>query len=269
MLAATLLALAPSLFCQVAEAANPCVTAADEAQNLKSAGKLREARASFLVCAQRTCNSVVRASCEKFLQELEEQTPSVIVRVVDSRGHDVLGARVTIDEAAVALDGTPVAVDPGQHVIRAKARSGDLAEQKALVALGEKARVIRLSFDKPLEQDGTRGNVVTRAKPPVPVVEEPSNTVPIVLGTVGAIGVIAFVALEIAAQSKYSDLEAGCLKTRGFCTQAETDPAKEVFVGAGVSLGIAVVALGAAAIVYFTRKPSPAAVLYQGGAVRF
>ena len=64
----------------------------------------------------------------------------------------------------------------------------------------------------------------------------------------------AFGYFEVAGQSGYSDLENGCYRTASKCTAAETDPVRRQFVAAGISLGIAVVALGAAAILYFTHS---------------
>ncbi|MBX3224571.1 MAG: hypothetical protein KF795_28915 [Labilithrix sp.] len=273
-LAALLGAAAISLFCAPARAASPCVTAADEAQDLRGRGKLREARASLLVCASRSCNPVVRADCERWLKEVDEATPSIVVRAVDSRGRDVLGARVTIDGAAIKLDGSPVEVDPGRRVLRAKTRAGDVAEQTTLVALGEKARVVELRFDRPLQQDGARLPSDRRHEPPTnegtpgdrpPAGDEdaraPSNALPIALAAVGGVALGAFGYFELSGQAGYADLESGCYRTAAKCAPAEVDPVRQQFVFAGISLGVSLVALGAAAIVYFTSKPSSTARL--------
>lgn len=61
-----------------ASAANVCVTAADKGQDLRAAGKLDEARASFLVCAKASCNRVVRADCERWIKEIDA-TPAPVV----------------------------------------------------------------------------------------------------------------------------------------------------------------------------------------------
>jgi hypothetical protein len=282
-LAAGLAATAFSVFGRGATAANPCVTAADTAQDLRAAGKLREARATFLVCAQKSCNSVIRSGCEKWLREVDEEMPSLVVRTVDARGRDVLGARVTIDETPVDLDGHPVAVDPGRHVVRAKARSGDVTEQKVLVALGEKARVLQIRFEEPLEQDGTRPTGESTRPRPNTAHEKntatqaakndaspPSNALPIALGAIGVVALGAFGYFEIVGQSRYGDLEDGCLKTAAKCSPAEVDPVRQQFIAAGISLGISVVTLGAAAVLYFTRRPASAAQLdVWRGAVTF
>jgi hypothetical protein len=244
---------------------NPCVAAASDAQDLRAAGKLRDARASLLACSKRSCNAVVRSDCEKWLKEIDEQTPSLIVRVVDVRGKDVLGVQVTIDETPIDLDGTPVPLDPGQRVIRARTRSGDVVEQKTLIALGEKARVVEVHFSVALEQDGTRRNEKPAKaadgkrdddKSPAPKKrEEGSVVLPIVLTGIGVAALGTFGYFEIAGQSAYADLENGCYRTRS-CTQAEVDPVKQQFLTAGIALGVSALALVSAAVVYFTRKPA-------------
>jgi hypothetical protein len=54
-------------------AANACVTAADKGQDLRAEGKLDDARAMFAVCSKATCNKVVRADCDRWVKEIDEQ----------------------------------------------------------------------------------------------------------------------------------------------------------------------------------------------------
>jgi hypothetical protein len=227
-----------------------------KAQDLKDSGHLREARAQLLVCIQKNCNSVIRSDCEKWLKEVDEQTPSLTVRVVDSRGHDVIGVRVTIDDALIEMNGTPVQVDPGQRVIKARAKSGDVAEQKTLVAQGEKGRVIEVKFDTALAQDGTKDvPAPTEPERPKPTTDESEAlpVIPITLAVIGGVALGAFIFFEARGQSGFSDLVATC---KPHCTDAQQDPVKSDFLAAGISLSVAVAGLAAATIVYFARKPS-------------
>ena len=265
----TLLLVVASLLAAAlpARAANVCVTAAGNAQDLRASNRLHEARAALLVCSQRQCNGVVRADCERWLREVDAQAPSLVVRAVDARGHDVVGAHVTIDDAPSDLDGRPVSVDPGQRRVHAQASGGAVVDQRVVVARGEKARVIELKFDVPLEEDGSA--YVAPAPPqeaPAPKAPAP-NIVPYVLGGVGVVSLVVFGYFEVSGHSAYSDLENGCGHTQT-CTSAELDPVKGNFLGAGVSLAIGLVALGAAAITYVVGKPTkPAFSLAQRGFV--
>lgn len=243
-------ALASSLVLGSASAANRCVDAATSAQDLRSQSKLVEARTQLVTCSQKSCNAVVRGDCERWLKEVDDATPTVIVRVVDPRG-DVVGANVTIDDAPITLDGMPVPVDPGPRVLKVRASSGETMEQSALVAQGEKGRIIEIRFDHEVAHEGPPVSKPTPQAAP----EAPSNVVPITLAAVGAAAVVSFVVFEALGQSGYSNLKDTCAKTTG-CGDSDIDPVKTQFTIAGVSLIIAGVALAAAGVVYFTRKSS-------------
>lgn len=251
-----------------------------DAQDLRKNGQLREARAQLLVCAAKSCNAVIRSDCEKWLREVDEETPTIVVRVVDSRGQDVLGGKVTIDDARIELDGKPVTVDPGQRTIKARAKSGDVAETKVLVVLKEKARVVEVKFPVELSPDGTKPGSQppsSDTNPPHPSNENekkredgPSLTVPITLAVVGGVALGAFGFFEITGHSGYDDLKSSCATTAKGCSDEQIDPVKSKFVAAAVSLGVGVVALGAAAVVYFTSKSSaPASAFRWSPVLRF
>jgi hypothetical protein len=252
-------------------AANPCLAAASDTQDLRKENKLREARLAALTCSRPTCNSVVRASCERWLKEIDEDQPSLIVHPVESRGRDVLGARVTIDDTAVELDGVPVAIDPGPHVVRARARSGDVTEQKVLIVLKEKARVIEIRFNAPLNQDGTKpkedepskpqgsGAAPTDPRPADPVTNEPKApernlVLPFALAGIGVVALGALGYFYFSGSSDLAEIEQRCRPNR--CTEAQVDPVRSKYLGAQVALGVSVIAFAAAAIVYLTGSGS-------------
>lgn len=259
--------------------ATPCLAANESAQDLMKSGKLKDARAALLVCARPSCNNVVRNDCERWLKEVDRDMPSIVVRAVDVRGRDLLGVRATIDGQAIELDGSPVAVDPGPHQIRVRAKSGDVAKEDALVAVGEKARVLQVRFPIALEQDGTRPKdppsairPKTEGEPEAPTKAEPSMVPVYALGGIGLTALAVFGYFEIAGQSGYSDLESGCGRTAAKCSPQEIEAVRGQFVGAAISLGVSVVALAAAGILYLTRKPSPgtpATKVTLDGAIRF
>lgn len=253
-----------SLTASTSWAGGACVTAADRAQDLRNAGKLRAARTELLVCTAPTCNAVVRADCEKWLRELDAEAPSLVVHAVDARGNPVRVEQATIDDVAVG-EGTAHAVDPGSHVVRVTTRGGESAERKVVVSLGEKSRRIDVRFDAALEEDGTkarpprppRADEDAPMRAPADTVEAPKRSlvVPIVLASVGVVALGTFAGFEVAGHSGYADLESGCAKTRA-CTDADIDPVRGKFIGASVALGVSVVALAAAALVYFLDKPA-------------
>lgn len=257
-----------------AHAAGQCVAAADRAQDLRSAGKLRAARAELAQCSASTCNAVVRGDCERWQREIDAQMPTIVVHVVDSRGKEVVGARVTIDETPAVLDGTAIPLDPGAHVLRARNDAGDVATQRPVVIVGEKSRMLELRFDVPLEEDGSRATVAPPPPPPraaEPPPPEPSRSyvLPIVLGSIGVAAGGVFGYFEATGEASYRGLENGCGRTRS-CTDADTDPVRAKFIGASVALGVSAVSLGAAVIALLVTKPSsPAAKHIAPNGVRF
>ena len=241
-----------------ASAGSTCVSAADKGQDQRAAGKLKEARATFLGCAQSTCKEVIRNDCERWIREIDKDIPSIVVRVTDARKHDVLGVTLTIDDAPLERDGSaPVLVDPGPHVVRARTAAGDVAESKAHVVVGEHARIVDVRFDRALEEDGSRyaEPLQPAAKPEEPseVTKGPSLVLPLTLGAVGVVALGTFGVFQWQGRRDFAELENGCGRTRS-CTDAETAPVKEKFAISIVALGMSAVALGAAAYFFFTGK---------------
>ena len=99
-------------------AANACVSAADKGQDLRSAGKLDEARALFLVCAKPACNRVVRADCERWMKEIDEEISQAAERERERER----------DRAAMA---EPPAVDAARSSARVSIAIADPATSSA------------------------------------------------------------------------------------------------------------------------------------------
>src|SRR5262249_17034964 len=68
--------------------------------------------------------------------------PSLVFAARDARGSDIFDVGVVLDGKRLVerLDGRPVEVDPGQHVVRFEAKDYEAVEQRVLVREGEKAR---------------------------------------------------------------------------------------------------------------------------------
>jgi hypothetical protein len=220
-----------------------CATAAEHAQSLRDAAKLRAALAELLVCARAVCPAVVRDDCAKWAGELQEQMPTIIVRAHDSRGRDVAGVRVLVDGAPLMgrLEGVAVGVDPGTHRFRFQAASGAVTEVELVVNEAEKRRVVPVAFDVALEVDGTATPVGPTAPSPS---SEPRSSVPLyIVGGVGVAALASFTYFELHGQSDYRGLRDGCARTHA-CAQSDVDSARTELVVGAISLGTAVVAAG-------------------------
>jgi hypothetical protein len=267
-------------FGKTTQAANPCLVANDVGQDLEKANKLRAARAQFATCSQKSCNPTIRTDCEAFLKRVDENMPTVVVKVVDSRGQDVPGADVTIDDEKITLDGTAVAVDPGQRTFQAKVKAGESVDSKPLIVVKEKSRVVTLKFSVPLTAEGNRlkegdsspssssssasssssenrhslrnhdnSNTTTTNKSSS---EIPTATY--VLGGVGIVALGAFAVFQLNLKSKMNVLD----ECSPNCRTADVDSAKQTYAFSLVSLGVAVVTLAGAAYFYFTNDKSGA-----------
>ena len=189
-------------------AATACVNAADKGQDLRSAGKLDEARAQFLVCAKPACNRVVRADCERWVKEIDEEKA-------------------------------------------AKAEAEEKARQKAEKALPPAPVVapsparVSIAIADPATSSST--SAAPAATFPV---------APAVLGGIGVLSLAAFGYFQVQGWSSYASLENGCAKTQT-CADSDIEATRSQFVASGAALGVSVVSLGVAAILYFTRSGSP------------
>ncbi len=120
-----------------------CVRSAEEAQPLMTAKNLREARERLMVCARQQCPTAVRRDCEMWLRQVERDTPTVIVSLRDASGNMVTPAEITVDGTAVPkTDKGQIPLNPGEHVIRARATDGSWRKQRVTAAVGQQSRAI-------------------------------------------------------------------------------------------------------------------------------
>jgi hypothetical protein len=132
-----------------------CIAASERGQSQRDDGKYRAARDSFVECARDTCPRLVQQSCTKWLRELDESTPTIVLGARDEKGTDLTQVTVTLDDApfATVLDGKPIAVDSGPHVLRFQREGAAAVELKLLVRAGEKARVVSVDLPSiPIEE---------------------------------------------------------------------------------------------------------------------
>ena len=123
-----------------------CMAASDQGQELRDDGNYRRAREAFGACARTACPPLLRRDCAHWLAELEDAWPSIIVAAKDGDGNDLVDVEVRLDgEVLVAkLDGRPLRVDPGEHVIHVEAEGRPPVEEHVVVRAGEKNRSVEV-----------------------------------------------------------------------------------------------------------------------------
>jgi hypothetical protein len=223
-----------------------CFSSAESAQQLRAQNKLRGARDALLVCAQVGCPGSVQKDCTKWLGEVKDALPTVVFAAHDARGNDLADVSVTLDDVKVAdtLDGRPVEIDPGPHVLRYDRAGSSSTTKSVVIAAGQKLREIAVE----MAQEAGAATAATAQRPPFPL---PS----IVLGAVGAAALVSMTAFWISGRSGFSSLETSCSPS---CDPSRVDPVRAELVVGDVSAGVALVSLGLATWFYFGRPRTTA-----------
>jgi hypothetical protein len=119
-----------------------CIDANGRAQHLRSEAKLQEAREQLRTCSNPVCPVMGRSDCTKRLDDLETAQPTIAFEAKDGAGADVVAVKVTVDGKPLAdrLDGTPLPIDPGQHVFTFEMAGQPAVTRTLVLTEGEKGR---------------------------------------------------------------------------------------------------------------------------------
>jgi hypothetical protein len=210
-----------------------CLAAAEQGQNQRDDGHYRAAHESFSACARAVCPRVVLQSCTRWLRELDQDAPTVVLGAKDDEGNDLTNVRVSFDGAlfATVLDGKPIGADAGEHVLRFERDGSVPVEQKLVLRAGEKARVVTVTLrseSAPMETAAPEP-----VKPPIVAVEpQPpeallsAHHVAAAALAVGALGAAGAGALFLVGSNQAKD-DAARLRSGlapNACTHAEATP---------------------------------------------
>jgi hypothetical protein len=225
-----------------------CADSYKNAQVQMRSGALRRARESLLVCVADKCPSVLQPDCMRWLTEVEAAMPTMAFAAKGADGKDVTDVRVTMDGQPLreSIDGKAVPVDPGTHMLRFEHGGETPIDQQIVVREGEKARVVTVSWAKAAaaaEGGGDRG----------PAPKSGSNTAAWVFGGLGAASLATFGVLGIHGMTRRSALEKDCF---GSCSQDKIDSVKTEFAIADVALGVGIVSVGVATVLFLTGGSS-------------
>jgi hypothetical protein len=235
---------------QKAEKADRCIAASERGQQERDRGALVDARASFRACVADDCPAMLRKDCGRWLEDVEQGIPTIVLGARDSHGDDVIGARVLVDGTQIfeVESGRAVALDPGPHLIRFEKPPAAPVEQTVVLRMGERNRPILVTFAAPVEE-----------KAPAPPHAPPASRARIspwvfVAGGVGVAGVGAFAYFGATGLSEKSRLRAECAPT---CTDDQVAPVRNRYLAADISLGIGIVAFAIAGYLFFhTADPA-------------
>jgi hypothetical protein len=247
--------LAPALVFSASAAraeSRQCIEQHARAQDLRREGNLLQAKLMLAACSRdERCPSVVSAECTEMLEQLRPSIPSVVFAAVSPEGRDTVDVEVYVD-GELRLQQLPlkaVEFNPGQYRFRFVAASGESIEQPLLLREGERNRRLVIDFRPP---GGAPEPAFPEEPPEEPPAEEPSSpTASYVLGGIGlaSLGSFAFFAVQGRR------IQERCIPT---CSDEEVDVIYRNYLVADISLGVGLVALTTATILYFTHDSTPA-----------
>jgi hypothetical protein len=250
--------------CGVASAAPPtkdeCIDANETAQSLRKGESLREAEQRLLICVSANCPGPVRDDCAQRLTEVRSVIPTIVFVVKDEADQDLSAVRVTMDGAPLVdkLDGTAVAVNPGQHQFVFEAEGRTRQEKALLVREGEKDRHERIVLAAP--------PVESPESAPVHVEPAPDGRVQrvagIAVGTAGAVGVVFGAVFGLVAKSTYDHaLSTECHNNDpNDCFNNGPADGRTAFgqaTASTVAFVVGGVLIGGGALLYFTAPKGP------------
>lgn len=248
--AATPEAPTPSLADQKAA----CASGFEQSQVFRQAGKLRASRKELLKCVQPMCSRPVQEQCNRWLEEVEHVTPTIVIGAT-AEGQDRLDVHVELDGEVLsdALNGTAIDVDPGPHVFKFAYSDYAPIEKTVVIREGDRVRKIGVSFRRKPVAEPVAVAPATTAPPPV-MMHRPVPTLAYVLAGVAVVGGGAFAFLGSTAASRRTLDETSCSPT---CADSEVSSLHTRLVAADVSLGVGIAALLGATIVYASRPTVP------------
>jgi hypothetical protein len=253
------LVLLPQLAPAVSRAAEPskqeCVSANERAQDLRRAAQLREAKKELAVCMSAGCPAPVREDCAARLSEVDAAMPSLVFVAKDRGGNDMSAVLVTMDGLPFAdnLDGTAVAVDPGEHKFIFEGEGLPATEKVVVVHEGDKSRHVNVVLG------GTAADLPADSQEGL---FSPKNrrTIGMAVGGAGALGVLVGTAFGIVAKSTYDHAWDECGKDARSCPPQGVSDGKAAHDQASVSTVSFVTGallLAGGAVLYFSAPKVP------------
>jgi hypothetical protein len=226
-----------------------CVDANTGAQTHRREGKLSQARDELRLCGDPHCPRIVRDDCTKRLDELEQAQPTLVFDVKDASGGDIGDAKVSVDGKRLTekLDGTAVAVDPGEHAFTFEVEDQPPVSQTLVVKEGEKGRRVSvvLGTPPPAPPPPEAPPSPSPPPPPPPPPPFPLRTVGLVVGGAGVAGLGVGTVFGLIAGSKWSSAKAECVSPTSCTSYARATSDRGVSLTDATASSVAFVAGGA------------------------
>jgi hypothetical protein len=237
-----------------------CLAAHRESQALRKQYQLLESRALLSECTHAACPTPVKRDCSRWVEEIDQQLPSVVFRLDTSEGDSSRDIKVFVDGELrfQSLPNRATEFNPGTYRFSFSMPGKDTVEQEVVLGEAEKFKNIAVKFpsaQKPSEAvASTKPNEAITPGPTSKVSSIPANRpVPVASYVFAGLGVAAaasFAAWGFSSKSLRSNLENQCAPD---CGQTEIDKIRTRALIADISLAASAASFGTAAILYFAR----------------
>ncbi len=260
-----------SLFvCVPARAAEPstsqCLAASDASLKAGNEHKLLSERKELLICAASSCPGEIRKECARRVEEVNASIPTLVFQAKDPTGADLSSVRVTMDGNVLAeqLNGTALAVDPGEHAFKFETAGQPTVEKQLVVREGEKERREAIQFGSPANEDVNHPTETVASGG-----HKTQKIIAVVVAGVGVVGLGVGGTFGVMAMSKKDDANKVC---RDACADAAGQQAWKDAKTAGTISTAGFIAggvlLATGAVLWFTAGPSRTQVGIGPGSVR-
>ncbi len=221
--------------------------------------KLLESREQLRSCLRDDCPSVVRKDCVRWLDEIQEQIPTVVLEALSERGAEsdvkvyANGTLLTDQLAGASLE-----LDPGAYEFRFEVTGQEPLTLRVMLKQGDHNRLVSADFRPPEQEDNPRGSQAlpessSRAAPPALPPGRPERPVPFLTYA------FAGLALATGAASAYFGTQALSGKKDGLdgcapvCSQSVADDVDRKALYADIAGGVAIGSAATAIIVFLAR----------------
>lgn len=222
-----------------------CVSKHEQAQVARLEGRLGDAEQALEACSSPSCPEVIEQDCQVWQREVAAAFPTFVVRARGPEG-DIAAGRVLVDgeEVSSELDGEPIRVETGRHLIRVELPNGESAQKSLVFSAGEQARFLEFDF-RPVPV-----TVPVPAAPPSLEATRPVSWLTVGLGA-AALGATALtVGFGVDATVQNNKALDSCAP---HCSPETSERVNRSAAIADISLAVAIVTAVGAAVSYSMR----------------
>jgi hypothetical protein len=206
----------------------------------------------------------VAAEVEKRLETLQARIPKIVVR----RGDNADLARISVDgiDVGSAMVGRPMPVDPGAHIVEARAAGYEPFEKKLTVEEGAEIEIVvdllaslAADVENPYAGGSMRpSDAAPEADAPPADPEQRTNLVPYIVGGAGVASLVASGVFFLLRQGAINALEERCGPEGSVCDrelQATADRGQLYSVLVPITLGLGVAGVGTGVVLLLMDAP--------------